>query len=190
MIKNLIGSVLFVAAFTFAAFAQVPQRGIDQMPRNRRKPIANQAKPKPSDDQNVDLKTGEKITRGAALTGKVPKVSLAEALKSPEKFAGKTVSVSGVIVRSCKMEGCWMQLAPSKDAESARVTFGNHDFFIPLNAAGLNATAEGKFAIKNLSKTEVDHLINEDGAKFDKRNADGGVTEISFVATGVELSKK
>jgi hypothetical protein len=33
-------------------------------------------------------------------------------------------------------------------------------------------------------------MINDDGAKFDNRNADGTVTEVSFEATGIELQKK
>ena len=35
----------------------------------------------------------------------------------------------------------------------------------------------------------VDHMIEEDGAKFDNRNADGTVTEVSFVASGIELKQ-
>ena len=30
-------------------------------------------------------------------------------------------------------------------------------------------------------------MIEEDGAKFDNRSADGTVTEVSFEATGIEL---
>jgi hypothetical protein len=71
-----------------------------------------------------------------------------------------------------------------------RVTFGDHAFFIPLNAAGMQVKAQGVFKTKTLSKEHVDHLINDDGAKFDKRNPDGTVTEVSFDATGVELIKK
>ena len=44
-------------------------------------------------------------------------------------------------------------------------------------------------AVKTLSKKEVDHLIMDDGAKFEKINADGTVTEVSFDATGIELKK-
>ena len=110
-------------------------------------------------------------------------------MKNPEKYAGKAVLVEGVIVRSCKMEGCWMELAPAKDAKSVRVKMKDHAFFIPLEAAGMRAKAEGVFSVKTLSKAEVDHLINEDGAKFDNRDSDGTVTEISFEATGVELTK-
>jgi hypothetical protein len=87
------------------------------------------------------------------------------------------------------MEGCWAELAPKKDAKSVRVNMKDHAFFIPLQSAGAIARAEGVFSVKTLSKAEVDHLINEDGAKFDNRNADGTVTEISFVANGIELRK-
>ena len=137
----------------------------------------------------VTLKTGDKITRGAALAKGTKKVSLEKVLMSPDKYSGKTVAVEGVIVRSCKMEGCWMEMAAKKGGKSVRVTFGDHAFFIPLNAAGMKVKAQGVFNTKVLAKDHVDHLINEDGAKFDNRNADGSVTEISFDATGVELTK-
>ena len=83
-----------------------------------------------------------------------------------------------------------MEMAPKADAKSVRVTFKDHGFFIPLKAAGAKVKAEGTFAVKTLSKQHVDHLIEEDGAKFDQRNADGTVTEISFIADGVELTMK
>ncbi len=82
-----------------------------------------------------------------------------------------------------------MELAPTADAKSVRVKFKDHQFFIPLKSAGAMAKAEGVFLVKTLSKAEVDHLVNDDGAKFDNINADGTVTEISFEASGVELTK-
>jgi hypothetical protein len=144
-----------------------------------------------TNEQNkpVDLKPGTTITRGEALTGASKKVSLEKVFAEPAKFADKKVEVSGVIVRSCKMEGCWMELAEKAGGRSVRVTFGDHAFFIPLNAAGMKVRAEGVFKTKTLPKEHVDHLIHEDGAKFDNRNSDGSVTEISFDATGVELTK-
>jgi hypothetical protein len=137
----------------------------------------------------VTLKTGETIIRGEAISKTAKKVSLETALATPEKFAGQTVAVEGVIVRSCKMEGCWMEMAPKQGAKSVRVTFGDHAFFIPLNAAGMKVRAQGSFKTKTLTSDEVDHLMKEDGAVFENRNSDGSVTEVSFDATGVELTK-
>lgn len=174
--KKLLTSFLFLLAISIATFAQE---------------MNSKGEPVQSNKQNapVELKAGEKITRGMALTNSAKKVSLEKVLKSPEKYAGQTVAVEGVVVRSCKKEGCWMELGTKQGAKSVRVTFGDHAFFIPLNAAGLNVKAEGTFQTKILSKEHVDHLIKDDGAKFDNRNADGTVTEVSFDAKGVELSK-
>jgi hypothetical protein len=168
-------SILFSLALSVTAFAQEGTKKTEEGVQN-------------ADNKPVEMKMGDKITRGAALTN-AKKVSLAKVMKNPDKYAGKNIRVEGVIVRSCKMEGCWMELAPKADAKSVRVKMKDHKFFVPLNAAGLNAKAEGVFEVKTLTKAEVDHLI-EDGGKFDNRNADGTVTEISFVASGVELTKK
>ena len=151
----------------------------------------SKGQPVAKNEQNaaVDLKTGAKITRGAALAKGVKKTSVEKAFAKPDDVAGKTVEVSGVIVRSCKKEGCWMEMADRDGGRSVRVTFGDHAFFIPLNAAGLKVRAQGMFKTKVLPKEHVDHLINDDGAKFDHRNPDGSVTEVSFDATGVELIK-
>ena len=148
------------------------------------------AKKKPSpDDKTSKFDADGKIKRGAAI-GAAKKVSLAEAMKNPGKYSSKPILVEGVIIRSCKMEGCWLELAPSKDASAVRIKMKDHAFFVPLDAAGLKAKVEGVMSVKTLSKAEVDHLMNEDGAKFSKINPDGTVTEISFEATGVELTKK
>jgi hypothetical protein len=166
-----------VMTFSAASFGQAELNG-------KGKPVERSVQNAP-----VELRSGETITRGAALEKGVKKVSLEKVLNKPAEFADKTVAVEGVIVRSCKMEGCWMEMAAKEGGKSVRVTFGDHAFFIPLNSAGMKVKAHGVFKTKTLSKEHVDHLINEDGAKFDSRNADGTVTEVSFDATGVELTK-
>lgn len=162
---------------SFAAFAQGE--------------LNSKGEPVAKNEQNapVELKAGDKITRGAALSKSAKKVAFEKVLKNPDKYAGKTVAVEGIIVRSCKKEGCWAEMAAKTGSKSVRVTFGDHAFFIPLNSAGMKVKAEGVFKTKTLSKEHVDHLINDDGAKFDNRNADGTVTEVSFDAVGVELTK-
>ena len=145
---------------------------------------------KPSEtDKTEAIPTNAYLKRGAPI-GRSKKVSLAKVFADPSKYAGRTVRVEGVIVRSCKMEGCWAELAADKHSkQSVRVKMKGHAFFIPLQSAGATARAEGVFAVKTLTKAEVDHLINDDGAKFENRNPDGSVTEITFEATGIELKR-
>lgn len=141
-------------------------------------------------DKIADFDADGTIKRGAALAaGGVKKVSLAKVLTDPAKYAGKTVRVQGVIVRSCQKEGCWAELAPDANSKSVRVKMKDHSFFIPLQSAGFKAKADGVFTVKTLSKEQVEHMIKDDGAKFDRINADGTVTEISFEATGIELRR-
>jgi hypothetical protein len=174
--KKILGLAILTAAFAVSGAAQELN--------SKGQPVV-----KSNDNAPVELKAGETIKRGAALgAAKAERAALADVMKNPQKYAGKIVAVEGVIVRSCKKEGCWMELAANKDAKPVRVTFGDHAFFIPLNAAGLNAKAEGVFEVKVLSKEKVDHMVNDDGAKIE-RNADGTANEITFVASGVELTK-
>ena len=171
--KKIYALIILTLVFTCAAAAQ-----------------ENKMEMKPTDkDKTETIPTGGVLKRGAAL-GNSKKVSLAKVMADPAKYAGQTVRVEGVIVRSCKTEGCWMELAPKPDAKAVRVKMKDHAFFIPLDSAGASAKAEGVFSVKTLSKEEVKHLMEEDGAKFDNINSDGTVTEVSFLASGVELTRK
>ena len=182
--KKILISLIFLMTATAVSMAQ-GTHGTDKPELNSKgEPVV-----KSKDNAPVDLKAGEMIKRGDALASGVKKVTVEKVMKDPAKYADKTVAVSGVVVRSCKKEGCWMEMADKVGGKSVRVTFGDHKFFIPLNSAGLNVAAQGTFKTKILPKDHVDHLINDDGAKFDNRNADGTVTEVSFEATGVELKK-
>lgn len=162
-------SILFIASIAFCADA------------------ANAQTDKSKTKADTKISETEVIKRGAPL-GKSEMVALVDVIKEPQMFEGKTVMVEGVIVRSCKSEGCWMELATTADGKTVRVKFKDHSFFIPLDAAGMKVKAEGIFEVKVLSKEEVNHLVNDDGAKIE-RNADGTANEITFIATGVELRK-
>jgi hypothetical protein len=174
--KRIVVVLSFVVALSISAFAQEMN--------SKGEPVV-----KSKDNAPVELKAGEKITRGVALVKGVKRASVEKAFKEPAKVADKTVELNGVVVRSCKKEGCWAEIADKDGGKSVRVTFGDHAFFIPLNAAGMKVRAQGTFKTKVLPKEHVDHLINDDGAKFDNSNPDGTVTEVSFDATGVELTK-
>lgn len=131
---------------------------------------------------------GEVVTRGAAIPKDAKSVSLATVLENPETYTKEPVVVEGVIAAACTRKGCWMQLAPDAEAKAGvRVTFKDYGFFIPLDAKGMKARAEGVAVVKTLSKAEADHL-EEEGAKL-TRKADGSALEVSFVANGVELTR-
>jgi hypothetical protein len=191
--KTNLFAIILGLAISITAFAQTPTTpknempGMKAMPMEEKKMGDDDAKTK-AEQANVDDKTVYPLKRGT-MSNTAKKVSLTKILATPAKYSGKNVLVEGLIVRSCKMEGCWLELAPNATGKSIRIKMKDHGFFVPLNAAGLNAKAEGIFTVKTLAKEEVEHLMNEDGAKFDKINADGTVTEVSFVAAGIELKK-
>lgn len=187
--KKILSLTILTLALTGIGFAQ-DSKPMDKKSMTDNKNTGKISERKPFEYDNESTFDANGVLKRGDLVGKAKAVSLVKVLKNPNDYVGKTVLVEGVIVRSCKMEGCWMELAPAKNAKSVRVKFKNHAFFIPLDSAGLRARAEGVFSVKTLSKKEVDHLVNEDGAKFDNINKDGTVTEISFEATGVELTKK
>ena len=176
--KQIVFALLVLSVFALPALAQE----MKDMPG-----MKGMAEPT-EQDKTAAIPSDNYLKRGAPI-GNSEKVSLEKVLKDPSKYAGKAVRIEGIIVRSCKMEGCWAELAPNKDGQSVRVNMKDHSFFIPLESAGALARAEGVFTVKALSKAEVDHMIEEDGAKFDKRNPDGSVNEVSFEATGIELKK-
>ena len=127
------------------------------------------------------------IKRGQPI-GDSRRVAFADALKEPQKYAGKTVVIEGVVRRVCKMEGCWVEIGPKADSEeTVRVTF-DHKFSVPKDADKMSFRAEGQLKVKTLSKETVEHLVKDDGAKI-KTNPDGTADEVSFIATGVELWK-
>ena len=131
---------------------------------------------------------GETISRGAAIAKDAKAVPLATVLSAPAEYMKTPVVVEGVATNACERKGCWMEFKASADADqSVRVTFKDYGFFVPLDAKGMKVRAEGVTTVKKLSKAEADHL-EEEGAKL-KRNEDGGAIEVSFVASGVELTK-
>lgn len=130
---------------------------------------------------------GEVITRGAAISKETKAIPFAQVLDTPASYSKNPVVVEGVIAAACSTKGCWMQLKPVDGEQGMRVTFKDYGFFIPLDAKGMKARAEGVTVVKTLSKADADHLEGE-GAKL-KRNADGTAFEVSFVANGVELTK-
>jgi autonomous glycyl radical cofactor GrcA len=130
----------------------------------------------------------DRVLRGDRIGADTRRVSFADALKEPQKYADKAVVIEGVVRRVCQAEGCWVEIGPQAEGDgSVRVTF-DHKFAVPKDAARMKFRAEGTLKVKTLSRETVEHLVKEDGAKI-KTNADGTADEVTFLATGVELWK-
>ena len=113
---------------------------------------------------------------------------VAEVLRSPERYEGKDVVVAGYVRRACSRKGCWMELAEGEDAKlpGCRVTFKDYGFFVPTDSAGSRARVQAALAVTNVAARSVEHL-EEEGATFANKAADGSAREVRLVATGVEL---
>ncbi len=122
---------------------------------------------------------------GAPL-GDAPKVALADLVKSPDAYAGKTVKTEGTVSSVCQEKGCWMVLK-SGDT-SVRVRFKDYAFFVPKDSAGATAVMEGVFSVKTIPEATAKHYAEETpGGK--PAEIKGDQKELSFLASGVELSK-
>ncbi len=122
---------------------------------------------------------------GAPL-GDSPKVALADLVKSPDAFAGKTVKTEGAVSAVCQEKGCWMVLKSGD--KSVRVRFKDYGFFVPKDAAGSMAVMEGVFSVKTIPEATAKHYAEETpGGK--PADIKGDQKELSFLASGVELSK-
>src|ERR671938_689087 len=100
--KTLLATILAAACFA-AAHAAAAQHSAHK--------AEQKADPKAQTPAADATKTDAVIKRGEAI-GDSPAVKFADVLKGPQKYAGRAVVVSGVVERVCKVEGCWMQIAP------------------------------------------------------------------------------
>ena len=134
---------------------------------------------------NPDMGTAKVVKRGADFSG-AAKATLDEVAKTPDKFAGKTVEVSGTVGTICLKKGCWLGLAGSQPGVNARVTFKDYAFFAPMDCKGANARIEGVISVKKLSEGERAHLAGDEGKKVEELPA----VELRITASALELTRK
>ncbi len=134
---------------------------------------------------NADMADSKLVKRGGDFTG-AAKATLDEVAASPDKFAGKTVEVSGTVGTVCLKKGCWLGLIGAKPTTNARVTFKDYAFFAPLDSKGATARLEGVVEVKKMSPAEREHLAKDEG----KAVADIPAVELRIMASALELTRK
>ena len=78
-----------------------------------------------------------------------------------------------------------MVLKGEKPNHSARITFANYSFFVPLDSAGAKAVVEGRVQVKTMGEAERKHLADDAGKPVESIPAQ----EVRLIATAVELRR-
>jgi hypothetical protein len=86
----------------------------------------------------------EKYGKGVSLDTKTP---IADVVKNPEAFVGKTIRIDGTATAVCAHMGCWMAVSETDKADSPTVRLKVEDGVIvfPVSAKGKAVSAEGVF---------------------------------------------
>jgi uncharacterized protein DUF4920 len=124
------------------------------------------------------------IKRGAPVPSRTAETA-AEVATRPDRFGADTFVVEGMVEKVCQEMGCWLQLTGAPGTPGVRITTHAQNFFVPFSVAGMRARAVGVVKVRELTKGQADHMV-EEGITL-KRNADGTAVEVLFAATGVEL---
>lgn len=107
-------------------------------------------------------------------------VPVSQAIAEFDAHAGAPKRFSGRITEVCQAKGCWMML--EDDGRSARVMFGNHDFYIPKDTAG-SAVVHGVLTRKELTPEQVEHLSGDSG-----KGIAAEPVEYRITADGIEIA--
>jgi len=139
------------------------------------------AKPQPKklDETKFDH-FGAGIVEGAS-------TPIADVMKAPEQFTGKTVRVEAPITGVCQTKGCWMQLGSQQP--TVFVKFKDYAFFVPKDASGRTAIVEGVMTMKQETVEQTKHYLEDAGKHDEAAKVTEGRKLYHFMATGVAISK-
>ena len=86
----------------------------------------------------------EKLGAGVTLKDATP---IADVVKDPEAFVGKTIRIDGTATAVCQHMGCWMAVSVSDKADAPTVRLKVEDGVIvfPVSAKGKAVSAQGTF---------------------------------------------
>jgi hypothetical protein len=121
---------------------------------------------------------GEPVARGET-------VQAAAVIRHPEAYDGRNVVVEGRVDEVCPQKGCWILMRDGD--QSLRVTFRNHEFFVPKDCAGRTARIQGEFRVVDLPVELARHFLEDAGQFEEAQKITAPVRTMTLVASGVEL---
>src|SRR5262245_58329139 len=116
-----------------------------------------------------------------------PAVDVAEALKNPDQYTGKTVRLTAPITGVCQTKGCWMQLGTP--SQFVFVRFKDYAFFVPKDASGRVAIVEGTMTMKQETVEQTKHYLEDAGKHDEAAKVTEGRKLWHFLASGVAIKK-
>lgn len=102
----------------------------------------------------------EKFGAGVTLEIATP---IADVVKNPEAFVGKTIRVDGTATAVCAHMGCWMAVSESDKADAPTVRLKVEDGVIvfPVSAKGKAVSAQGTFEVIKADDAEGNEAASE-----------------------------
>ena len=153
-------------------------------------PAASSAQDKPEiQPAKLDAKAYDHFGTGITIGDKP--MSLSDALKDPQKLAGKTVRLEAPITAVCQTKGCWMNLGKpdEKGNPPVFVKFKDYAFFMPKDSSGRTAIVEGTMTFKQETVAETKHYLEDEGKIEEAKKVTEGSKTLSFMASGVAIKK-
>lgn len=97
--------------------------------------------------------------------------SIADVVKNPDAFVGKTIRIDGTATAVCQHMGCWMAVSQSDKADAPTVRLKVEDGVIvfPVTAKGKAVSAQGVF--EKIAPTDAE--AKEAAAEHAKHQAAG-----------------
>jgi len=133
-------------------------------------------------------KVDDGVVYGNDLSSDAQSIMLSDLFANPENYEGKTISVSGSITDVCQMMGCWMKIS---DGTNEIMVQTLHKFFLPKDAAGGKAIAEGTFKMTEFSEEHVKMIAKESVNPNSKPEEIKGAQKVYVIqATGVKILNK
>jgi hypothetical protein len=112
-------------------------------------------------------------------------------LENPDEYVGKKVLVSGMVVDTCPMRGCWIDLAEDSVSQIIRVKVSDGEIVFDLGTKGKNATVEGEVEKLELTKEQLiawkQHCAEELGQEFDPSTITEGDTIYTIKGAGAVI---
>ena len=115
---------------------------------------------------------------------------VSEILAQPDKYAGRTVRVKGIVTDVCEERGCWIKIGAGKGTE---ILFKVEDGVIafPMAAKGSQVVAEGTVSKRVLSVEQQKAMCDKEAqatkTKADYSKVAGPRTIVRLEGLGAEI---